>query len=591
MTWDRDDFRPTRVTISLRTGAITCLATVASTCGKLRWRSLTGACPSRSGMRSLGILAIVALDFPPRAIGIGVAVLAVAWLAGLTNLRGHYVDLFRSRLDADQVAHLDAFPELDMASLESLFAALGSERDGEVVAALDVLEREGRGRLIPPVIVYHPSEEVVRHALAQFTRLGRTNTVEAIDRIVTHASPRIRGAAIAARSVLAPDESLLRGWLSSEESSEVRAVITVNLIASGAMAGSDAEDALAPMLATASPQTHVALAEAIALRGAQGFDDTLLELAASSDAAVRRAAARAIGTSDTPALLPTLVELLADESTRPTAQAELAKLGPAGVEALVDALEDEELSRNLRWRLPAAIAQCAPKTAGTILLERVVRERDGLVRYGCVQALERLARRDPELAFDRELLQKSLEAIVRHAYRHVDRRVCLHRGAEDDPRRRTDGFELLDALLQDKGAHAVDRLFRLLALQYPHEDVRRIARGLQSNKRDVRASSIELIDSILRPPLREAVMGLVDDMPDEERLRAGRSYHEPLNLDYDALLQHLLDSNSTSVQTVTVHHIGELELTQFREPLNELSDRAVERSDLTRTLELLEARS
>ncbi|MEM9488219.1 MAG: hypothetical protein AAGC55_03685, partial [Myxococcota bacterium] len=244
---------------------------------------------------------------------------------------------------------------------------------------------------------------------------------------------------------------------------------------------------------------------------------------------------------------------------------------------------------DLRWRLPAAITRCAPDRAGAILLERLVRERDGLVRYGCVQALERLVRRNPELVFDRALLQKSVESTMRHAYRYVDRRVSLQRGAAADASRRTDGFELLDQMLRDKGANALDRLFRLLALQYPHEDVRQIARGLDSDKRDVRASSIELLESIVRPPLREAVMGLVDDLPDEQRLRAGRHYPEPQGLDYDALLLHLLDSDSASVQTLTVHHIGELKLARFRAPLVELSKRAVERSDLTRTLERLEA--
>jgi len=556
---------------------------------RARVKALADVVGQRGGqaVASLAILGVVALDLPARAIAIGVAALAAVWLAGLVRLRGAYVDVFRRRLRAAQVAHVGEFPELDVASLESLFAALGSDNDREVIAALDALELEGRGPLIPPVIVFHPSLDVVRHALAQFTRLGRADACTVIDRLLDHPEPGVRGAAIAARSALAPDESLLRARLDAEDSDEVRAVISVNLIASGAVGGTEAAETLASMLANAPASVHTALAEAIAQRGAEGFDDTLVALAASEAPRVRTAAARAIGICGPPAALPTLVGLLGDEATRPAALEALATLGEAGVAALQRALANEGLPRSLRWRIPSALAHCAPEAAALRLLERLPLERDGLVRYGCVAALEGLVRRNPELAFDGGLLREAIESNLARTYRYVHLRVGLLRGASADPTRRTEGFELLDRLLLDKRAHAVDRLFRLLALRYPNEDVRQIARGLQSETRDLRASSLELLESLLRPPVREAVVALVDELSDEQRLGAGRRDVEPLELDYDAVLRELLASNSASVQTLAVYHIGELGLTQFHAPLSQLESSAVDRGEVRRTLALL----
>jgi HEAT repeat protein len=287
--------------------------------------------------------------------------------------------------------------------------------------------------------------------------------------------------------------------------------------------------------------------------------------------------------------LPALIGLLSDPTTRDTATESLMRYGRRGLDALEATLHDPELPRELRWRATAAIARFEPPAAARSLLSRLSAERDGLVRYGCLTALEGLARRHPDLPLDRGALDQSIADTLSRAYRYVDRRHSLVRGAELDPRRATPGHELLAQLLHDKGEHALDRLFRLLALCYPHEDFRAIQRGLASAKRDVRASSLELIESILGPPLRDAVLGLVDDVSDQERLPNGRRFHAPLGLDYEGLLRHMLDSASDAVQELTLYHIGELGLTALRAPVAKLAEAAPGRPRARRTLALLEA--
>ena len=64
------------------------------------------------------------------------------------------------------------------------------------------------------------------------------------------------------------------------------------------------------------------------------------------------------------------------------------------------------------------------------------------------------------------------------------------------------------------GAHRASALFRLLGLRHRGEDFEKIYRGLRSASAKVRASSRELLENLLEPPLREAVLALVDDVPD-----------------------------------------------------------------------------
>ena len=145
---------------------------------------------------SVAILTAAALAAPVEVLAGVLTCLATAWLVGAIDLRRHYLDHFRHRLAGGGVVGAE-FPELDVASLETLVATLDSPVDDEVIAALDVLAREGKIRLVPGLILYHPSPAVVERALTLFTRSNHASVVAVVDRQLEHSSPRVRAAAIA----------------------------------------------------------------------------------------------------------------------------------------------------------------------------------------------------------------------------------------------------------------------------------------------------------------------------------------------------------------------------------------------------------
>lgn len=540
-------------------------------------------------LASIGILASIGVGLGSEARATGLVVLAAVWLVLVVGLRRHYLDLFRRHLRRDQIRHVDEFPELDVASLETVMAALDSAEDAEVLAALDVLESEHKVHLVPALILHHPSAPVVERALTLFARAGRASVVPVIDRHLAHPSPRIRAAMLAARSVLAPDEELLKRRLEAEESAEVRSTIMVNLIAAGAIVGSEARDALASICQHGSAAARRALAEAIGRRHASGFEDALLELAHAVEADVRLAAAHAMGELRSGRFLPALIHLLGHERTRGEARAVLRSYGDEALEALDAALHSRELDPILRWQLPRAIASFDPARAAPLLMARLPIEWEGMVRYRIIRCLEAMVRRHPTLALDRTILEDVVRDTASRAYRYIDRRRRLLRGVSERPERATAGHALLIDMLRDKEAHAVDRLFRLLDLAHPRENFVTILRGLGSADAEDRSSSIELIDNLLEPTLRRAVRGLVDDLSDEERLAAGRDYHQPLDLGYEETLTGMLESSSESVQDLTAYHIAELGLLRLRARVAAMPRDARRRPDVARCLEILDA--
>ncbi len=538
---------------------------------------------------SVAILAVTALTAEPKVLAIMLAIAAAAWALCARRVYRHYLELFRNRVQRGQIEHIDEFPDLDLASLENIVAALDSKNVEEVLAALEILEREGRDNLIPALTLYHPSETIVLRALTIIARAKRTRAAHATEHLLDHQSPRVRAAAAAAFSILTDDEQALRMRLSIEESPAVRATIRVNLIASGALVGSDATDSIRSLIAHGATEVKIAMAQAIAWRQASGYEELLVSLAGAIEPEVRLAAVEAMARLDSDLLRSTLVDLLGHESTRRAAINGLVDHGGPGLEALRRALADHQLTPVVRWHLPEALRAFPPEDAIPVMLLALPEEPDGMVRYRLIRALEGLYNNAPGLRLAREAneaLDRAIRDTISRAYRYLDRRLILEAGANDDPARNTAGHDLLITSLRDKQEHAIDRLFRLLGLEHPTEGFSRIYRVLENEQE--RASSLELIENILVPRRRQAVLGLVEDLPDHERLPAGSEYHTPLQIGYNELLAQMLKSESDTVKSVTVYHVGELGLGEFRDRIAQLKDDGVSRSDVALALEILD---
>ena len=528
------------------------------------------------GGQAMVSLIILTLGFA----GAGLAVMAgllvllgVAWLACVIVVRRHYLDLFRSRLQRDD--EFSEFPELDLASLETLISLLDSQNVDEVIAAINVLEIEDKARLVPGFILYHPSERVVERALSLFVRNHRDNVVPIVRQLLDRRSEPVRAAAIAAISVLAFDERELRSMLSQEESAAVRATIMVNLIASGAIAGSDAQQALEAIVANGRPEEKIALIQSIARRGATGFDDAIERLAADPNARVQLTVARAVGHLQRPSLLPVLLQLLVSGHTRAIARADLVRFGDQGRDFLLRMLADSDVHLLARWQIPATLVMF--DDAGTLapmLLQRMSEERDGMLRFRIIRALEDMLDDAPQVELDRELLQGAMSRTVSQAYRYLDRRMALHRGSTEDPACATAVYGLLDAALREKERNAIDRVLRLLGLMHRHEDFDRIREGLSSDDPDTRIGAIELIENVVEPPLRGAIVGLCEKADDAIRMAQAGPYHVEQGLDYQALLLQLInESSSVAIRALAIHHAGELGLTGLRAALQALITR------------------
>lgn len=520
---------------------------------------------------SIFILSQLALGRESSFLAVSVAVLCVAWIAASAELKPHYVEMFRRALREGLLEARGGIPELDLVSLETLFASLSSKDDAEVIAALDLLHAEGRTHLIPALILYHPAPAVVLRALDLFEVSGRTDYVPVADRLLKHRDADVRAAALGARSSLQPDEDILRGAL-GDPSPLVRATALVGLLAQ-APVEEEAKPLLEVILKESSPEVRRALAFAIQRHPVPAFKPVLEALAIEPDDEVQLAVARSIGFLKDPAFLPTLLEQLRREAVRSEARRAFRAFGSEGLDYLEKALGDATLPQELRRNIPRAIAAFPAADAVDVLQRHLLSEQDGMVRYRILRALGRVSTRNPGVPLDDSLLVSAAGRTIGSVCRLQHWRSVVEAGGLVEPGRVTPGHQMLVALLRDKEENAEERLFRLLDLIYRRESFRRIYRGLRNPDRRVQASSRELLENVVRPPLKTAVLAVVDGDSGPQAKEATAPFYKPDPIEYEDLLTTFIEQPGETLRSLAVFHVGELRLGGLEGRIAELRSR------------------
>ncbi|HTJ81382.1 MAG TPA: hypothetical protein VL400_06645, partial [Polyangiaceae bacterium] len=161
------------------------------------------------------------------------------------------------------------------------------------------------------------------------------------------------------------------------------------------------------------------------------------------------------------------------------------------------------------------------------------------------------------------------------------------RGAAAKSSRRTPGHEILVGILADKERCALGRIYRLLGLRFPEHRFGDIYRSIESNQKTHRATAVELTRGLLKPPLRDVVVGLAEDTDDEARLASGAEFRPEVPDDYEELIVSLLSSTSSVVRDVAAYHAAELHLSSAEPVLEAASHAANATADIVRALDVL----
>ena len=510
-------------------------------------------------LASIGILLVVPMQDHTLWLAGALVLLAVAWCFAALELRESYLDTFRRTLSEGSIETFIDHPDLDLASLETLIRALNHPDENHVLAALQLLADKRRVELIPTLILYHPSPHVVTAALELFASEGRNDFRLHADRLLDHPDASVRAAAVRALWTVSPDRERLE-QLSRSECSCIRITAVAGRIAHGWIDPESARAELDLALAVPEAYTRLAVAAAARLRYAAVFREPLLALGRDADLGVRREAVLAIRRSADAYFTMPLVELLDDGDVREEVRTALVERGDPALDALARALVDSEFSTAVRRHVPGTISRFGTPRAADVLLQAVGRVGPGMVRYKVLRGLVPLLSGPLASHVDKSPVARAVDETIERAL------ALLHWGVElaeehgREPARKTIGGALLLELLRDKERLATRRVFLLLDLLHDEADFREIWTGLESDARTSRASGLELLENVLPPDQRRAVLALISHEPPARRWVASGSRRAEAPLSYARLLEQLARDESTALNAFALYHMAELRL-------------------------------
>ena len=535
---------------------------------------------------SLFILVAAALTDSLVVSGVAVIALALAWICVASTLEVHYLELFREALSGVAMRRRLDFPDMDLASLETLLTHLNSGDDATVVAALDVFAEQERVHLIPALILYHPSRQVVLRALELFALAGRQDFRAILGLLFQHHDPEVRAAALRTRSwAFGPSDDLYARF-AQDDSPVVAATALAGLVSFGSGdAAQRARDTLDSYAESGSHDQRLALVRAIRYSPGAAFTDVLVRLADASEMDTRIAVALAMREILSARFIPKLLPMLPIRALRKEARATLVAIGTEALRQLDSVLDDPQADLDVRLHVPRTISFFPPRQAADVLMRHLESVHDSTLAYRILRGIGRCHAADPALPLDRSALGRYLEQALTDAFRLLDQRLSLQRGASSQPALATPLHDLLVDLLRHRQGIATERLFRLVGLLYPSENARTLYRGVHDPSPKIRDSSRELLEHLLEDPLQGAVLALVDDISDRARLTRARPYYESLRREYVETLRDLLERGDAGTVDLVAAHAAAIgadglvpQLEQLRTSPNAMVVTVVERA-------------
>jgi AAA family ATP:ADP antiporter len=492
-------------------------------------------------------------------------VLLATWLGAAVIARREYVVTLRDsiqqhRLDTERASA----PVLDRSTAELMEAKLSSSDPAEVLYALDLLSVEGEQNLHPAVrkLLDHPSAQVRYKALALLHSAADRTVIPKVHELLRDEDLGVRTEALLFLSRHTDIDPLTTiQEMGDFPEFSIRSGVAAFLARPGPNQSLEAvQGILSEMIASQGEQAQQAHREAARLLGElpSRFEPELQALLVDPDDEVVREVFRSAAKLRNRRFVPELVEHLPHPNLGKDASEALAAYGNSVVGTLRDYLNDPSISVAVRQELPDVLFAIGSDEASQVLVENLM-EADATVRFHVISALNKLRQQRPNVYVDEPAIESILAAEILGHYRSHQ---VLHRLAsmQDEA-----ALEAMHKSLD----HERERVFRLLGLLYPRQDLHSAYVGLQSSDHVVHDNAMEFLDNILKPQLRKILVPLLDgDVSLQERVAlADRIVHAGVP-DQETAVALLVTSDDPWLRACGARAIGSLGLTSLADHLD-----------------------
>ncbi|MBN2493897.1 MAG: MFS transporter [Deltaproteobacteria bacterium] len=529
-------------------------------------------------------------------LGFGSFFFLVAWITLIVGLKKDYLHALAASLRRRETRlGRAAAPASGPGGVAALQRTLADEDEQNVLDAMEILpfaQRHDWSKQLAGLLD-HRSPQVRMQAVRLLEREDPISFLDRVLMLFDDPDHGVRAEAVNFYCGVLKEKSMPAVLpLLRDGSSRVRASAVAGLIEYGGLDGIIlASQSLREMLASADAGDRRAAAWAIGRARLPTLYRSLLPLLEDPQPQVRVEAVRAAGELESPELVLSLIHRLLDPHSCRAAVSALAAYGPSLLKTLRTILGNPREQPEIREAIPRVLARIGDQLSMDIL-SRVLETATTALRAQALEAILQLHLRYPKLTRDRGMLRRVLHRELKQAFQFLA--ISIDVRPLEAP--------LLEESIRHRYQQCIDRIFKLLMVLYPGQNMEVVHRNLANPIDSIRANALELLEQSVDDETRRCLLPLLEEHDPASLASRGDAlfpllHHKPFDWLYELLLgEHvwttaccldvirrlgdrrfephvrmLLDSDKALVREMAVFCLGELsrgdDLSQALAPL------------------------
>ncbi len=543
-----------------------------------------------SGLAGLILIFIVSptwLGMSTRAICLMIIALIGVWMYFAYLIRREYIKAFKMRMDEQQETKAPAVVEPANESVfGGLMRVLESGDEGQIIFVLGKVREIQDKKLFGHIrsLLHHPSAAVRAEALKSLYHYKNDPLIEEVEPMIQDEDENVKIGAFEYLLEHSHEDRYLRmeRYL-REEDYHVSGAALVGLAKEtrdnpGMKARFSLDQRLYERLEAIAQEDdpekfHVMRSDLLKAIGYAGSPKLLFVIESAfhdRDPEVVTTAIEAAGNSLHLSFLPPLLEMLPDEQHFAHAREALLHFGHGIIEPVNTLIKQPSMRVEVIRLVPSVLERIDSQSAVDCMLDLLDHD-DLTVHLQALRSLNNMKLQFPHLRFQKKaIMQRILEEVrlyqstlsVLYAQIKIGSEMKAQVLTPEEAAQEKARANLVQ-LLEDRMDGHLERIFRLLGLKYPTEDILPIFEGLQSNKPDLRINAVEFLENLLDPSLKKVLIPVL-----ETALLDGITAETIENLDINipdeyTCYQTLLDNKDLQLRYAVLYLLGQSQDPRF----------------------------
>ncbi|MEZ4962931.1 MAG: hypothetical protein R2830_24100 [Saprospiraceae bacterium] len=482
------------------------------------------------------IFFVKGLNLSTQAISLLTIALILLWIYLAYRVRGEYLHSFKLKIDKAKGEGGAPKKQIDLSS-ESAIGGLskvlenGSEK--QLLFVLDKIRELPNDRYFEPLrkLLQHPSTEVQAAAISTLYFYKKHPLVEEVKPFIHSSSQKVKIQAFQYLIEHAAEERLtLMNEYLRDEDYHVKGAALVTLARDTRdnprmKAAFALKDRIVDLLeelpfikgAEQERFEKITLLKAIGYANIPALYEHIFPFFSDANKDVVKHAIAAGGSTLNPVFIDRIARFLTEEPFQDTAVEALAQYGKAIIPELQRMAHTPGISMEMLRTFPLVVKKIGSQQSVNFLIELFDYD-DKALQQAALRGLNSLRNNYPYLKFDKKEI---VRRILREARLYQDTLSALHaqlyiritRKSEPVSEREKEQMEArmgLIRLMEQRLDRNLERIFRLLGLNYASEDILAIYESLRSDKDDLRMNALEFLDNLLEPSIKRAIIPIIE---------------------------------------------------------------------------------